>query len=273
VIHRASVRLAGGLLAALSILFAMVVPVAAHVTIVDGSSVPAGGSAVIYFRLPHGCDGQPVNALSVQLPDGIVGAKPEAISGWTTTTEMVPAQYELFGTQYTERVGTIRWEGGPVKDAEFLDFGVRATFQMEPGTYPIPVVQECGADSVAWIEVPAEGQSEDDLEAPAPTITVVAAEEGDGHDHGAAPSDDHATGEEAAADMTKLSADVTAVNDKVTAELASVNERLAAIEAEPASDTSSQTLMIVAVAALIAGVGGLILGAVALRRGRPGSPS
>ncbi len=153
-IQRTRARLAAGMLAALSLLIATALPVAAHVSIVDGSSVPAGGSAVIYFRLPHGCDGQPVNALSVQLPDGIVGAKPESIAGWTVTTEMVPANYELFGTTYTERVGTIRWEGGPLADSEFLDFGVRATFQLEPGEYPIPVVQECGADSVAWIEDP-----------------------------------------------------------------------------------------------------------------------
>jgi uncharacterized protein YcnI len=242
-------RAAASLLAALSLLAITALPVAAHVTIVDGSSVPAGGSAVIYFRLPHGCDGQPVNALSVQLPEGIVGAKPEAIAGWTTTTEMVPADYELFGTQYTERVGTIRWEGGPLPDDEFLDFGMRATFQLEPGEYPIPVVQECGASSEAWIEVPAEGQSEDDLEHPAPTITVVANDGADGHDHGmsasAAPGSD---------DVAQL-----------TADLAAANERIAALETAPVADLSSPSMWLTIVA-LIAGVGGLALGAMALRR-------
>jgi uncharacterized protein YcnI len=238
-----------------SFLLVAALPVAAHVTIVDGSSIPSGGSAVIYFRLPHGCDGQPVNALSVQLPDGIVGAKPEAIAGWTATTEKVPADYELYGTQYTERVGTIRWEGGPVPDSEFLDFGVSATFQLEPGEYSIPAVQECGSESVAWIEIPAEGQSHDDLEHPAPEITVVAAEEGDDHGHEAAAS-------EAPHEETDASADVA----EVTEEVASIDARLTALEAEPATDSSTSTTTWLTIAALAAGLGGLVLGVLALRR-------
>ena len=43
----------------------------------------------------------------------------------------------------------------------------------------MPVTQSCGTDSVARIEIPAQGQVADDLEHPAPEITVVAAS-GDG---------------------------------------------------------------------------------------------
>jgi uncharacterized protein YcnI len=245
VIHRMSARIAGAVLATLSLLIATTAPVAAHVTIVDGSTVPSGGSAVIHFRVPHGCDGQPVDTLTVQLPEGIVGAKPMAMAGWTTTTEMVPADYELYGTRYTERVGTIRWEGGPLPDNEFLDFAVRATFQLEPGAYTIPVVQGCGAASEAWIEVAAEGQDPDELEHPAPVLTVVASDGGDGHGGGATT------------DVASLAAD-----------LAAANERIAALEAAPVAEASTTPNLALTLAALVAGLGGLLLGAAALRRGR-----
>jgi uncharacterized protein YcnI len=252
-------RVAAGLIASLSLLVVTALPVAAHVTIVDGTSVPAGGSAVIYFRLPHGCDGQPVNALSVQLADGVVGAKAEYIAGWTASTTMVPADYELFGTKYTERVGTIRWEGGPLPDDEFLDFGVRATFQLEPGEYTIPVIQECGATTESWIEIPAAGQTEDDLGYPAPTITVVAAH-GDGEDdHGAMASASPGAEEPASADMDAIAADLAAAKERITA-------LEAAPVAAPAPESSTATPPWLTIAALAAGLGGLALGIVAVRR-------
>jgi uncharacterized protein YcnI len=135
-------------------------------------------------RLPHGCGDAAITAVEVQLPDGVVGAKPALIAGWTATTEMVPATYTLYGREYTERVGTITWTGGPLPDGQFLDFGINATFQLEPGTYTLPVIQYCGDASVAWVQVPAAGQSHDDLERPAPEFVVVAAATGDGHGDG-----------------------------------------------------------------------------------------
>jgi len=76
----------------------------------------------------------------------------------------------------TERVGVIRWSGGSLPHEAYYDFGVRATFLLDAGQeVPIPVVQRCGADETAWIEIPAEGQDPDELEYPAPTVTIVEA--------------------------------------------------------------------------------------------------
>lgn len=178
--------------AAVALLLITALPVAAHATVPDGSEVPANGSAVIHVRIPHGCEGAAVTAVEVQLPDGVVGAKPAWIAGWTATTEKAPATYTLYGTEYTERVDTITWTGGPLPDGQFLDFGISASFQMEPGSYTLPVIQYCGSDSVAWIEVPAAGQDAHELERPAPTFTVVAAA-ADGHDKmpESSPAPDH----------------------------------------------------------------------------------
>ena len=165
-----------GLLAAVALLLAVVVPALAHATFPDGSAVPQGGEgAVIHVRIPHGCNGAPTDEVSVELPDGVINAKPEALAGWVASTERVPsAPYTLWGTEYTDRVGVVTWSGGSLPADQFLDFGISAIFDMEPGTYTVPVIQRCGADSVSWTEVPAQGQTEDDLEHPAPTFTVVA---------------------------------------------------------------------------------------------------
>ena len=178
------IRSFASITAAIALLLVSVLPVAAHASVPDGSKVPSNSGAVIHVRLPHGCGGAAVTAIEVQIPDGVVGAKPELIAGWTATTEMVPATYTLYGTEYTERVGTITWTGGPLPDGQFLDFGINATFQLEPGEYTLPVIQYCGDESVAWVEVPAAGQTHDDLEHPAPEFVVVDAAATDGHTDG-----------------------------------------------------------------------------------------
>ena len=178
------IRSFASITAAIALLLVSVLPVAAHASVPDGSKVPSNSGAVIHVRLPHGCGGAAITAVEVQLPDGVVGAKPALIAGWTATTEMVPATYTLYGTEYTERVGTITWTGGPLPDGQFLDFGINATFQLEPGEYTLPVIQYCGDESVAWVEVPAAGQSHDDLERPAPEFVVVDAAATDGHTDG-----------------------------------------------------------------------------------------
>jgi periplasmic copper chaperone A len=154
---------------------AIAAPAAAHVTVPDGADVPSGGNAVIHLRVPHGCDGAATDTISVQLPDGVVSAKAEYVPGWDLAVETVPsAPYDEFGTTKTERVGVITWSGGDLPDAAFYDFGIKATFLLDPGTVvALPVVQKCGDVEVAWIEATVEGQPEP--EHPAPTITIGAA--------------------------------------------------------------------------------------------------
>jgi periplasmic copper chaperone A len=185
--------------AALALLLVTALPVAAHASVPDGTEVPSNGSAVVHVRIPHGCGDAAVTAVEVKLPDGVVSAKPELIAGWESSVTKVAASYSLWGTEYTERVGTITWAGGPLPDGQYLDFGINATFQLEAGEYALPVIQYCGKESVAWIEIPTEGQSHDDLEYPAPMFTVVDAV-ADGH----GTSDNHSVSTD---DMT---------NDSVT---------------------------------------------------------
>lgn len=178
--HSFTARLVPAIAATGLLVLATAVPALGHVTIPDGGAVPSGASTEIHLRVPHGCGELPTDTLEVQLPDGIVAAQPAYVPGWEVEVEMVESEpYERFGETLTERVGVIRWSGGDLPNHAYYDFGVRATFLQEPGTeIPIPIVQRCGEEETAWIEVPAEGQDADELEHPAPTITIVEADAG-----------------------------------------------------------------------------------------------
>jgi uncharacterized protein YcnI len=176
-------RLAGAITGG-ALLTALAAPVSAHVDIIDGSAVHGGGHGTqITFRVPHGCDGAPTDTLEVQVPEGVTGVKPRWMAGWTIETDpraaAASAAPDASRTPVDGEVGVVRWSGGPLPDTQYLDFQVLAVFPATPGDVYFPVVQRCGDAEVSWIEIPAEGQSEDDLEHPAPVVTVVAGEADD----------------------------------------------------------------------------------------------
>ena len=86
--------------------------------------------------------------------------------------------YELHGEQQSNGVRELTWSGGHLGDDEYDEFVFRAyiTDAFKPGqTLAFPVVQVCdGGATTRWIEVPAEGKSADDLEHPAPALTIIA---------------------------------------------------------------------------------------------------
>jgi uncharacterized protein YcnI len=149
---------------------------AAHVTL-ETSKAPANGSYKAVLRVPHGCDGKPTIALRVQIPEGVIAVKPMPKPGWQLA--VVKGKYEhpydYDGTQLTEGVKEIDWTGGRLPD-EFYDefvFVARLT-DFAPGTVlSFPTVQECDGAVERWIQIPASGQNPDDLEAPAPQLTVI----------------------------------------------------------------------------------------------------
>jgi uncharacterized protein YcnI len=197
-------RACSSALTAGAMLLAVVAPASAHVTIPDGVVVGGGDGAVIHVRVPHGCEGASTDTLEVQIPEGVIGVTPEAVPGWTVETEAVETEpYELYGSTLTERTSVVRWTGGPLEDHQYLDFGISAIFPEAPGELVFPAVQRCGDGEAAWIQVPTEGEDPDELERPAPTVTVVA------------PGDDG-----------NLASEVSSLR----AEVAELQERLSALE-------------------------------------------
>jgi uncharacterized protein YcnI len=164
-----------------TLMLAVALPASAHITIIDGSAVPGGGFGTqITFRVPHGCDGAPTDTIEVQIPEGVTSVKPKWTAGWDITTEPRAAAAasvapDASAAPATPEVGVVRWSGASLPDSQYMDFQLRAVFPDAPGSVIyFPVVQRCGDVEEAWIQIPAAGQTEDDLELPAPAVSIVA---------------------------------------------------------------------------------------------------
>ena len=68
----------------------------------------------------------------------------------------------------------------------------------EGETLAFPVIQTCEGGETAWIDVAADPEDAEGLDSPAPTVTLTAADESDGHSHGAAGEEDHDAAEDTA---------------------------------------------------------------------------
>lgn len=156
----------------------------AHVTLEKGEA-PVGSTYKAVFRVPHGCEGKPTNVVRVQIPEGVIAIKPMPKPGWTL--EKVKGayvkSYDYYGTPMSEGVKEIVWSGGSLGDDEYDEFVLRGYLTPDLGvgsTLYFPVMQECPEGAAErWIEIPAEGQTSDDLELPASGIKLL--EKAGGH--------------------------------------------------------------------------------------------
>jgi uncharacterized protein YcnI len=156
-------------------------PAFAHVSL-EMQEAPIGSTYKAVLRVPHGCDGEATLKLRVRIPEGMIGVKPMPKAGWTleTASGAYGQTYEQFGAQVTEGVVEIVWTG-ELLNAHYDEFVFRGALAgvLEPGTtLYFPVVQECASGAERWIEIPADGQSSDDLAMPAPGLHLVPARGG-----------------------------------------------------------------------------------------------
>lgn len=149
----------------------------AHITLEKGEA-PAGSTYKAVLRVPHGCEGKPTNVVRVQIPEGLFAIKPMPKAGWTLqkVSGKYEKSYDNHGTAVTEGVKEVVWSGGNLLDDEYDEFVVRGSLagDLSVGTVLyFPVVQECPDGAVErWIEIPAAGQTSDDLELPAPALKI-----------------------------------------------------------------------------------------------------
>lgn len=218
------------------------VPAAAHTTANPGEAA-AGSYAKIDFRPGHGCEGEPTQELTVQIPDGVVSVKPEQVPGWDAGTEIGPYDepVELHGQELTEGVREVTWTAQPgneLPDDRFREFGISMKLPDRAGdTLYFPAIQTCpsGAEE-AWIEIPQDG--DEDLDSPAPSVTLTA---GGGSGHGASDGEAAGDTDEAAADGTDGQA-----------------TQAAAASADADADTLTIVALIAGLLGLAAGVGALV---------------
>lgn len=150
----------------------------AHTTL-ETKEAPVGVSYKAVFRVPHGCEGKPTNVVRVRIPEGVIAVKPMPKPGWTLekVRGAYAKSYDYHGTPMKEGVTEVVWKSGNLADDEYDEFVLRVhlTPDLPVGEMLyFPVVQECpGGAAERWIEIPAEGQSGDDLEFPAPGIKLL----------------------------------------------------------------------------------------------------
>lgn len=154
----------------------------AHVTLTPNTGT-AGGYYFGELRVSHGCDGSPTTALRVEIPAGVISAKPQPKPGWTVTVVREPLAAPVAGEggrMIRERVKAITWRGRLAED-QFDTFGLMLRPPAAPGPLPLPVLQTCLKGETAWTDVATPGAPPTAHPAPVLTLTAPAGAEGAHH--------------------------------------------------------------------------------------------
>lgn len=191
-------KLLTGLGAAVVLVLGVAAPASAHV-VPSITEAPAGGYVTFGLLVPHGCDGAATTRVEVQMPEGVEEATPEAIPGWEASVD------DSDGVVVT-------WEGGPLPDGQFIEFGLSIQMPDTPGeTALFPTIQTCeGGVETAWTTDPVEGEEEP--EHPTPAVAITEASE-DGHGGGTAeePAEDESAASEAVDESDDGGSDTLAI--------------------------------------------------------------
>lgn len=213
----------------------------AHVTIAEGSVV-AGTYEILTVSVPHGCEGSATTEIAIQIPEGINAITPTRNALYSVEKVMEDLETPItdsHGNEVTERVAQVVYTAdSPLPDGLRDDFelSLRIPDDAAGSTLYFPIVQTCEQGEAAWVQIPEEGQAADELDAPAPSVEVVAA----------APD----------------SSPAQAADTAMTAETGTTD----AGGGDDRSAGNDQTPLVIA--SLAIGAGGLVLAAVALLRGR-----
>jgi periplasmic copper chaperone A len=225
----------------------------AHVG-VDKDEVEAGVSTTLTFSFGHGCDGSATNRLAFQIPEGVLNAQPLVHPGWDIEIERVPlaAPAEVgHGEEQTDRPGVITFTAQPGNEVpdELRDtFTLAFTAPDATGPLHFKVVQGCVEGENPWIEE-FDGTGEEP-DHPAPSVMVIAAS-GASNDHHEAGETTDTTADDAGHD------DAAATHDES--------------EDDGSDDDGGSDGL--AIAALVVGGLGLVVGGAALARSRSSKPT
>jgi uncharacterized protein YcnI len=193
------VKPASSVLAALALVVLSAAPAAAHVTI-SPSTGTAGAFTVLTVSVPHGCEGSPTTKVALQMPEQITDVTPTRDALWEVEKVMQTLEEPLtdtHGNEVTERVEQVVYTtDDPLPEGYRDAFELSLQLPDTPGeTLAFPVIQTCEDGETAWVETSEDGSPEE-LEAPAPTVALQAADE--------EAVDEEAAGAEAGDDDTAL---------------------------------------------------------------------
>ncbi|WP_405393839.1 YcnI family protein [Microbispora hainanensis] len=187
-VRRAATVTAG----ALALTIGLAVPALAHVTVNPGTAVK-GSWTKLAFRVPNERDNASTTKVEVDFPTDnplpFVSVRP--VPGWDvklTRGKLPKPVVSDAGDTITESVLKITWSGGKVGSGQFQEFEVSVgPLPKSVDTLAFPTVQTySNGEVVKWADAPKADGSEPDH--PAPTLKLVAAEEGEGDEAGEAPA-------------------------------------------------------------------------------------
>ncbi|MEV1206151.1 YcnI family copper-binding membrane protein [Microbispora rosea] len=187
-VRRAAAVTAG----ALALTIGLAVPALAHVTVNPGTAVQ-GSWTKIAFRVPNERDNASTTKVEVDFPTDhplpFVSVRP--VPGWDvklTRGKLPKPVVSDAGDTITESVLKITWSGGKVESGQFQEFEVSVgPLPKNVDALAFPTAQTySNGEVVKWADAATTDGSEP--EHPAPTLKLVAAEEGEDDEHGAAPA-------------------------------------------------------------------------------------
>jgi uncharacterized protein YcnI len=154
-------------------------PASAHITL-ENKQAAIGSYYKAVFAVPHGCAGSATTKIRVQIPEGVVAAKPMPKAGWTVEaiSGKYANEYDYHGSKLSEGVKEVVWSGGKLPDHNYDEFVVSTflTAGLKPNTtLYFPVVQECEQGITRWIDIPKEGEGAHghDSKSPAPGVKLM----------------------------------------------------------------------------------------------------
>lgn len=179
----------GALAATAALILGGAVAANAHVSIAEGP-VEAGSYSILTLGVPHGCDGAATTKVAIQIPEGINAVTPTRNSLYTVEKVMEDLDTPItdsHGNEVTERVAQVVYTAtAPLPDGQrdAFELSLQIPEDAADTTLYFPTVQTCELGETAWVQIPEEGQDGHDLDAPAPSVDVVAASTAGSHGHG-----------------------------------------------------------------------------------------
>ncbi len=103
----------------------MASPASAHV-LLEPKQATVGSSYKAVFAVPHGCAGSATTKIRVQIPEGVIAAKPMPKAGWTVEaiSGKYAGEYDFHGSKLSEGVKEVVWSGGKLPDHQYDEFVV-----------------------------------------------------------------------------------------------------------------------------------------------------
>lgn len=188
--RRTLARLGAPLGAATLLTLGLAGSASAHVTITP-SDTAAGAYTVLTISNGHGCEGSPTTEITVSMPEQINAVTPTRNPLYDVTKQVVTLDEPLtdaHGNTVTERVESVVYTARtPLPDGYRDAFELSLQLPETPGeTLVFPIIQTCEEGETPWVEVPTEGQDPEELERPAPTVTISEGTGDSGHGEEAA---------------------------------------------------------------------------------------